>query len=102
MLRGRPIEPLREPPAAHAPFSMKLSLEAVWLESPRVIGRTSTFASTARITPSGVVPHAFFQFIDSPRFRRPRPEQLPMDILKTEAARTADNDLVAVFLPFQD
>lgn len=98
---ARPIEMLREQPDPR-PVLYKLSAEAVWRESSMVIRRTRTFVSTARITPACVVPDAFFQLIDTPRFRCPRTGQLPMDIRGTEAARTTDNDLVAVLFPFQD
>jgi hypothetical protein len=54
------------------------------------------------MTLSDVTPDALSQFFEASGRRRPVPEQRPMDILGTEAKCAADNDLAALFLPFQD
>jgi hypothetical protein len=56
----------------------------------------------ARMALAGVVPDAFSQFIETPGFGPPLPEQHPMDILRREAAHTADGHSVAIYFPFQD
>src|ERR1017187_4441528 len=85
----------------HAPFSIKLSADAAWRESSLVIRRTRTFVSTARMTLSDVTPDALSQFFEASGRRRPGPEHRPMDILGTEAARTTDDNVVAIRLPFR-
>jgi hypothetical protein len=54
------------------------------------------------MTLSDVTSDALSQFLEASSRRRPVPEQRPMDILGTEAARTTDDNVVAVLLPFQD
>ena len=64
--------------------------------------RASTEVSTARIALSGVAPDALLQLIESPRFGRLNSKYGPMDILGTEAPGAADDDVAALFVPFED
>src|SRR5580700_5940683 len=85
-----------------APFSIKLSTEETWRGSSRVISRTKTLVSTARIALSGVPADAVFQLIKSSRFRLPCPKYRLVNIGGGEASRATHNDVAAIFLPFQN
>jgi hypothetical protein len=54
------------------------------------------------MTLSDVTPDALSQLFEASGHRRPGPEYRPMDIFGTEAARTTDDNVVAILLPFQD
>jgi hypothetical protein len=54
------------------------------------------------MTLSDVGSNTLFHFFYSPRLRRLGAKQRPMNVLESEAARSAHYNLVAVFLPFQD
>src|SRR5262249_29349469 len=70
--------------------------------SSRVIRRTTTLVSIARIARSHVPADALFHLFDTSGFRRMCAEQLPMNVLRTEASCATDDDLVVLFVPFQD
>jgi len=49
-----------------------------------------------------VLPDALLQFVEGPGPWRILSEQSAMDVLRTVSARTANNDSVAVFFPFEN
>src|SRR6478609_6158449 len=86
----------------HAPFSMNASAEAAWRESSRVVRRTKTLVSTARISFPNSPPDSFFHLVECSRLRRLSREQRPMNFLRRKLPRSPHNHLVAVFLPLQN
>src|SRR5205823_1450025 len=85
-----------------APLATKLSAEAAWRESSRAIRRTKTLVSIARITFSCVGTDAFFELSRASGFRLPRPEQGVVNLFRTEAPCTPDDDPIALFSPLDD
>ena len=64
--------------------------------------RTKILVSTARMTLSDVLLYPPFQFLESSRCGRPFREQRPVYVLRRKPARAPDDDLIAVFVPFQN
>jgi hypothetical protein len=49
-----------------------------------------------------VLSDTVFQFSESSRFRRPVPEQFPMDILRRKPTDPPNDDLAILLTPFQN
>src|SRR6476661_1216762 len=85
-----------------APRSTKMSAAAACRVSSRVMIRTRTLVSMARITLPHTPPDALFHFFYGPSCRRLLREQRSVNVLGSEPARTPHHHLFAVFLPLQN
>src|SRR5438552_605056 len=84
----------------HAPLAMKASATASCLASSRVMSRTSTLVSTARMALLDVHPDSVPQLFEASPFWRLR-EQHPMNVQRRIAACLADDDAVAILIPLE-
>src|ERR1035437_8843217 len=85
----------------HAPLATNDSAAVTCFGSSRVIRRTRTLVSTARMPLPHVLPNPLFQLSDASRFRS-LGKQLPMNLLRAESTRPPDHDSFAVLVPFQN
>src|SRR5713101_6324734 len=86
----------------HAPRATKVSAAATCFASSRVTSRTSTFVSTARMAPLHVRAHAGFHLLDAAGPRGALREQGPMEVFGGIAPGAANDDFLALLVPFQD
>src|SRR3989442_12819632 len=81
---------------------MKASAEAAWRASSRVIRRTRTLVSMARIPLPSAPPDSLFHRFKRSRLGRLLREKRPVNILRRELGRAPHENSIALFIPFQN
>src|ERR671914_2477143 len=84
----------------HAPLATKASATATCFTSSRVMSRTSTLVSTARMALLDVPPDSVLHLLDGSPFWCLR-EQHPMNIFGRIAARLPDDNPVTILVPLE-
>src|SRR5690348_4653915 len=85
-----------------APFPINSSAMTTCRGSSRVIIRTRTFVSIARIPVSHALPDALLHLVEGAPLRRRLWKYSPVDLFGRKSSRTPDHNLVSPLVPFQN
>src|SRR5690349_2099774 len=85
-----------------APFFTKLSAALAWRTSSRVMSRSRTLVSTARIALSHMLANSLLKLFEGLTGWRTLREKRLVNVFRSEAPRSPYDHPFAVFFPFQN